>query len=79
MEINWKVRLRSYPFWVAVFALIGFLLGQWGLWNIGDYQTFVELILVVLVTGGIIADPTTEGVNDSKQALKYNKPRREVE
>ena len=79
MEINWKVRLQSYPFWVALFALVGFLLGQFGLWNIGDYQTFVELLLVVLVTGGIIADPTTEGVNDSKQAMNYNKPRKEVE
>ena len=79
MKINWKVRLQSYPFWVALFALIGFLLGQFELWNIGDYQTSVELLLVVLVTGGIIADPTTEGVNDSKQAMNYTKPRKEVE
>ncbi|MEW9503432.1 phage holin [Jeotgalibacillus marinus] len=27
----------------------------------------------------MIADPTTEGVNDSKQTMNYTKPRKEVE
>ncbi|MEW9503422.1 phage holin [Jeotgalibacillus marinus] len=79
MYINWKIRLQSYPFWTALFALIGFLLVQFGLWNIGDYQTLVELLLVVLVTGGIITDPTTAGVNDSKQVLEYTKARKDIE
>ena len=35
MKINWKVRLRSYPFWVAVFGFIGFIVADSGVLEIG--------------------------------------------
>ena len=31
--------------------------------------------MLVLLAGGVVADPTTQGLSDSKQALKYNKPK----
>lgn len=75
MNINWKVRLQSKPFWVALFALIGFILGEFDVYHAGRYEVLVQLILAVLVTIGVIVDPTTTGVTDSKTALEYEKPK----
>lgn len=35
-------------------------------------------VLAILVLLGVVSDPTTEGVSDSKQAMFYKKPRDEV-
>lgn len=37
----------------------------------------VNTVFAVLVIVGIVNDPTTKGVTDSKQALTYDKPRRD--
>lgn len=75
--INWKVRLQSYPFWVAIFALIGLIVTDLGVMDLGHYEKYVDAILLVMVAGGIISDPTTAGISDSKQALTYDKPKEE--
>jgi len=77
MKINWKVRLQSYPFWVAVFALIGLIVTDLGLMDLGHYEKYVDAILLVLVAGGIVSDPTTSGLTDSQQALTYKKPKQD--
>lgn len=77
MKINWKVRLQSYPFWVAVFALIGLIVTDLGLMDLGHYEKYVDAILLVLVAGGIVTDPTTTGIADSKKALSYKKPKQD--
>jgi len=38
-------------------------------------QTYVDALLLVLITSGIVSDPTTKGLSDSKQAMTYAKPR----
>lgn len=73
MRINWKVRLQSKKFWVAMFALIGFVLGEFGVWEAGRYETLVDLLLFALIAAGVVVDPTTGGLNDSERALKYGK------
>lgn len=75
MKINWKVRIQSKPFWVALFALIGFILGEFDVYDAGRYELLVQLILGVLIAAGIIVDPTTTGMTDSKQAMTYDKPK----
>lgn len=75
MKINWRLRLQSYPFWVALFGLIGLIVTHYFGFNAGEYQLLVEAILSVMVAGGLIVDPTTKGLSDSNQALKYDKPR----
>jgi len=75
MKINWKVRLQSYPLWVAVFGLIGLFVGDMSLLGLEQYQTYVDALLLVLITSGIVSDPTTKGLSDSKQAMTYAKPR----
>lgn len=77
MQINWKVRVRSLPFWVAIFALIGFILGEAEVYDAGRYELLVDLILGVFITGGIIIDPTTSGVEDSSRVMYYQKPRKD--
>ncbi|WP_217588720.1 phage holin [Lentibacillus saliphilus] len=77
MKINWKVRLRSKKFWVALAALLGLIVSDLGLMDAGHYQTYVDAGLLVLIAGGVVADPTTAGLSDSKQALNYKKPRRD--
>jgi len=77
LKINWKVRLQSYPFWVAVFALIGLIVTDLGLMDLGHYEKYVDAILLVLVAGGIVTDPTTSGLTDSQQVLSYIKPKKD--
>ena len=58
-------RWTSKAAWITVAALLGFLLGNYGLYNaIGltneTYQTLVNLILAALSAFGIFNDPTNK-------------------
>ena len=79
MKINWKLRLQSYPFWVAIFAFVGLIVADSGVMDVGRYETYVEALMWILIAGGLIADPTTDGYTDSKQALRYNEPKKDVD
>ena len=84
MKINWKVRLRHKQFWVSLIALLLVLANQiagvMGL-DITVYNAQVtgisETILMILALMGIVIDPTVNGVNDSEQAMTYEKPKRD--
>ena len=82
--INWKVRIRNKQFWVALIpamiVLIQAVASVFGFnINLGDIGNkllaVVNAVFVVLSILGIVADPTTEGIGDSKQALTYSKPK----
>lgn len=73
MRINWRIRLQSRSFWVAIFALVGFILGEFGVWDVGKFNSLVDLLLWLLVTSGVIIDHTTPGIVDSDRALTYGK------
>ena len=75
MKINWKVRLQSYPFWVALFGFVGLIVNNSGLIDLVEYNKYVDAFMLVLLAGGIVADPTTEGLSDSEQALNYDNPK----
>lgn len=77
MKINWKVRLQSYPFWVAIFGFIGFVVADSGVMDLGQYETYVEAIMAILIASGVVADPTTAGLSDSNRAMKYDEPRKD--
>lgn len=84
MKINWKVRIKNKMFWLAlipallllvqvVAAVFGYELH---IEAIGDKLTAViNALFAVLAILGVVADPTTAGVSDSKQAMEYEKPR----
>lgn len=83
-NINWKVRFKKKSFWVAIISSIALFINNitqaLGL----DYTAQVEQfsngingVLAVLVTFGVINDPTTKGLKDSGIAQTYSKPRDE--
>jgi len=85
MKINWKVRLKHKSFLMAAFALLLLLVQQIG--ALIGYDTTIynervtelfNTVLAFLVLIGVVIDPTTEGTNDSYQALKYDKPKDDV-
>jgi uncharacterized membrane protein len=61
--MNMQNRLRSKGAWIAIAALVGFLLGNYGLYDaIGltneSYQMMVDLVLGVAVALGVFNNPT---------------------
>lgn len=84
MKINWKVRIKNKVFWLAlvpaVLLLIQVVAAVFGidlnLDALGDkLLAVVNALFAVLTILGIVTDPTTAGVSDSKQAMEYEKPR----
>lgn len=84
MMINWKVRLKNRAFWLSVIpavlllvqtvaALFGFTLD---LGEIGDkLLAVVNAVFALLAILGVVNDPTTAGISDSKQARTYISPK----
>lgn len=82
--INWKVRLASKTFWLALIpallllvqaiaAAFGFTLELEGIE--ARLLDLVNAVFAVLVILGIVNDPTTAGLRDSQQAMSYTKPK----
>ena len=85
MKINWLVRVKNKAFWVAIIpavllvvqavaAVFGYTLDFGDLGN--KLLAVVNAVFSVLVILGIVSDPTTEGITDSKQALTYTAPKK---
>ena len=56
-------RMKSWALWVSVAALIGFIAKTYFGFEIPQFDTLVNLVLVVLCGFGIINDPTNkEGI-----------------
>lgn len=82
--INWTVRIKNKNFWLAVIpavlllvqavaAVFGYTLD---LGDIGNKLiAVVNAAFGVLVVLGVVVDPTTAGISDSKQARGYNFPK----
>lgn len=84
MKINWKVRIKNKVFWLAlipaVLLLIQVVAAVFGidlnLDALGDkLLAVVNALFAVLTILGVVTDPTTAGVSDSKQAMEYDKPK----
>lgn len=77
-KINWRVRLRNKTFWVTLVPLLVLLTQQLGLnWVPENWESIFGTIMAILTVVGIINDPTTAGIKDSKQALNYVVPKGE--
>ena len=86
MNINWIARVKNKNFWVTlipavllliqtVAAVFGFTLDFGELGN--QLLSVVNALFAVLVILGVVNDPTTAGISDSKQALTYTEPKKE--
>lgn len=86
MNINWRVRVRNKSFWIAlipailllvqaIVKLFGFELDFSSLSE--NLLAIVNAIFTVLVILGVVNDPTTDGMTDSKQAMTYDVPKKD--
>ena len=82
--INWKVRIKNKNFWVAIIPAVlllvqvvakvfGFAIDLGELGN--NLLAVVNAVFVVLSILGIVTDPTTQGISDSKLAMTYDQPK----
>lgn len=84
MNINWKVRFQNKTFLTGLISLVVvFVYDLLQLLEIAPVVTqsavmqVAEGILMILGMVGIIADPTTTGLSDSKQAMTYTSPKKD--
>lgn len=84
MQINWKIRFQNKTFLTGLISLVVvFIYDLLQLLGIAPVVTqsavmqVAEGILTVLGMLGVIADPTTAGLSDSKQALTYTSPKQD--
>ena len=84
-NINWVVRVKNKNFWLtlipAVLLLIQVLVAPFGYqWDFGvlneQLAAIINALFAVLMILGIVNDPTTDGIADSKQALTYKAPKK---
>ena len=81
MKINWKVRFKNKT-WLGMFLslIVGFIFNMLKLFDV--YPPFTEntvmnivgQVLTFLGLIGVLVDPTTVGIDDSKRALGYEDP-----
>ena len=83
--INWKVRIKNKTFWLSLIPALLLLAQALGavfglsldLSAVGEkLLTVVNTLFAVLTIMGVVTDPTTAGVSDSKLALSYDEPKK---
>ena len=81
MKINWKVRIKSIKFWLAIVPAFLLLIQVVAVPFGYDFKieplnsqliAIVNAVFAVLSILGVVTDPTTVGVSDSAQALQYD-------
>lgn len=84
MNINWKIRFQNKTFLTGLISLVVvFIYDLLQLLEIAPAVTqsavmqVAEGILTILGMVGVIADPTTNGLSDSKQAMTYTSPKQD--
>ena len=86
MKINWTVRIKNKAFWVtiipAVLLLVQQICAMFGVeLNIAGVSnqlvSIVGTVFGILSLIGIVNDPTTSGMSDSKQAMTYETPKKD--
>lgn len=74
MMINWKLRLQNKVTLIALIGAIFLMLQQFGLAIPDNIKDGVNTLVYILVLLGVVSDPTTSGISDSKRALEYSEP-----
>ena len=79
--MNWKVRFKNKTWLTAFVALIiSFVYQVLAMFDIAPVITqdsiiqAANLVLMMLSAMGVLIDPTTTGITDSRRAMSYTKP-----
>jgi phi LC3 family holin len=86
MKLNWKVRFKNAP-WLTCFimAILSFIYTILGMFDIYPQITqdqvgkMVAAVIQFLSLTGVLIDPTTDGIGDSKRAMGYDEPWQDAE
>lgn len=82
--INLTARFKNKTFWLtlipALLLLVQVCAAPFGYqWDFGvlneQLAAIINALFAVLAILGIVTDPTTAGLSDSKQAMTYDKPK----
>lgn len=80
--MNWKLRLKNKTTLAALIAAVVTLVYQiLGIASVvpavssEQVINWIGLLLNILVTLGVLVDPTTAGITDSEQAKNYDAPK----
>ena len=82
--INITARIKHKTFWLtlipAVLLLVQVCAAPFGYqWDFGvlneQLAAIINALFAVLAILGVVNDPTTAGISDSKQAMTYDKPK----
>ena len=82
--INITARIKNKTFWLtlipAVLLLVQVCAAPFGYqWDFGvlneQLAAIINALFAVLAILGVVNDPTTAGLSDSKQAMTYDKPK----
>ncbi|EEA89603.1 phage holin [Collinsella stercoris] len=85
--INITARIKNKTFWLtlipAVLLLVQVCAAPFGYqWDFGvlneQLAAIINALFAVLAILGVVNDPTTAGISDSKQAMAYDKPKADV-
>lgn len=79
--MNWKVRFKNKT-WLSMFLslIIGFVFNMLKLFEVyppfteSTVMNIVSQVLTFLGLIGVLVDPTTAGIGDSKRAMSYEEP-----
>ena len=79
--MNWKVRFKNKTWLTAFIALIiSFVYQVLAMFDIAPVITqdsviqAANLVLMMLSAMGVLIDPTTTGITDSRRAMSYTEP-----
>ena len=84
--INWKVRIKNKSFWLALIPAILLVIQVFASLFGFEFETdaivtkllaCANAVFALLTVLGIVTDPTTEGIGDSKRAMTYCAPYRD--
>lgn len=82
--MNLKVRLKNVTFWITFLPMcVSFIYQVLSLFNIvpkiseNDVINVITTIITFLGNIGVLIDPTTKGITDSRQAMTYETPKEE--
>ena len=85
MKINWHVRFQNKAFLAAFAALvvtfaydIATIFEIVPAVNQDVLMSLINTVLTLLVGLGVIVDPTTSGVDDSRLAMTYEQPKKDA-
>lgn len=81
MTVNWKVRFKNKVWLTSFFsAIVTFIYTMLGMFDVypevtkNDVGEIINSVLMFLSLIGVVVDPTTIGLNDSKRAMGYEEP-----